>query len=217
MQFAFNFIHQKDFKEEDFIISYCNLEAYKSIKNCFNWPDKRLLLLGAEGSGKSHLAKIFASQLNASYLSLKDQEIEESTAWIMEDIDKLENEERLFHVINYAKENAITLLLTASTLPRFHLKDLQSRINATLKIVIKRPDDELLQALLLRHFMDRQLVVSQEVMDYIFTRSERSFEYIRRLVGNIDRLSLEEKRNVTVPLVRKVLEKYMPENLEDED
>ncbi len=216
MQYTLQFIYEKEFTEENFIISYCNLEAYKTIKNSDIWPEHRMLILGPEGSGKSHLAKIFARE-GGGFIEADNDEVNlEALSWIIEDIDQLNSEENLFHKINLAKENSINLLLTASYLPRYHLKDLQSRINATSKIIIKKPDDELLKALLIKHFSDRQLFASKEVMDYIFSRTERSFEYIKRLVENIDRLSLEQKREITVPLVKKVLENHMPENLADE-
>lgn len=217
MQFTFKFIHKKEFTEENFIISYCNLEAYKAIKSFQTWPEYRMLILGSEGGGKSHLAKIFAKEAGGEFISYDDEELNlKAKAWILEDIEQFGDENQLFHKINLAKEHSIRLLITAEFLPRYNLKDLQSRINATAKVIIKRPDDGLLRALLMRHFSDRQLVVSSDVMEYIFTRTERSFEYIKRLVENIDKLSLEQKREITVPLVGKVLEKYMPENLADE-
>lgn len=217
MQLAFKFFHTKEFTEENFIISYCNLEAYKTIKNIEIWPERRMLIIGSEGSGKSHLTKIFAKESGAKLIDYNDEEPDlKASAWILEDIEQFEDENQLFHKINLAKEHSIGLLITAKLLPRYALKDLQSRINATAKVIIKRPDDGLLKALLIRHFSDRQLTVSSEVMEYIFTRTERSFEYIKRLVENIDKLSLEQKREITAPLVKKVLEKYMPENLADE-
>ncbi|MBA8666666.1 hypothetical protein H1Q59_02005 [Holosporaceae bacterium 'Namur'] len=217
MQFTFKFIHKKEFTEENFIISYCNLEAYKAIKSFQTWPEYRMLILGPEGSGKSHLAKIFAKEAGGEFISYDDGELNlKAKAWILEDIEQFGDENQLFHKINLAKEHSISLLITAEFLPRYNLKDLQSRINATATVIIKRPDDGLLRALLMRHFSDRQLVVSSDVMEYIFTRTERSFEYIKRLVENIDKLSLEQKREITAPLVKKVLEKYMPENLADE-
>jgi len=113
-------------------------------------------------------------------------------------------------------EQSITLLLTASCMPQFSLRDLQSRINASNKVLIKKPDDQLLKSLLLKHFYERQLIVSKDVLDYIFTRAERSFAYIELLVTKIDELSLEEKRNITLPLVKKVIEIYLPDNVPDE-
>lgn len=217
MQFTFQFFHEKEFTEENFLISYCNLEAYKTIKNHNLWPDNRILILGPEGGGKSHLAKIFAKETNGLFINLENEEYDlQANAWILEDIDYIVDEKQLFHIINVTKEYGIKLLLTATTLPRYSLKDLQSRIIATTKVIIKKPDDELLRTLLVRHFLDRQLTVAQEVMEYIFTRTERNFEYIKRLVENIDKLSLVQKREITTPLVRKVLERYMPENLADE-
>jgi chromosomal replication initiation ATPase DnaA len=217
MQYTLQFIGDKKLKEEDFILSYSNIDAYQHIKNYEYWPESRLILLGPEGSGKSHLAKIFIDEIDANLVDV-NQEYEdlEASAWVIEDIENIVNETMLFHKINFAKEHSIKLLMTAETLPKYTLKDLQSRINASSKVIIKKPNDEILRALLFKHFAERQLKIHQEVIDYIFSRTERSFAYIERLVINIDKLSLEEKRNITVPLVKRVLEEYMPRNSIDE-
>ncbi len=86
------------------------------------------------------------------------------------------------------------------------MKDLASRLNAAPQAGIGAPDDALIAAVLVKQFADRQLKVDAEVISFMLTRMERSFEAARVMVAAIDALALEQRRNITVPLVRQVLE-----------
>ncbi|RZI47768.1 hypothetical protein EDM53_00015 [Rickettsiales endosymbiont of Peranema trichophorum] len=211
-QRTFDFVNEQNTTRDSFIVTCCNLEAYRHVTNYGTWPNNRTLIIGPEKSGKSHLAKIFADNTAAEYIDLSALDmtaLSDAPAWILEDIDKTKEQEKLFYAINIAVEQSIVLLLTATCIPSFSLKDLQSRINASNKVLIKSPDDDMLKALLLKHFRDQQLLISDDVLDYIFTRTERSFGYISSLVQALDKYSLSEKRNITVPLVRDVVNTYL--------
>ena len=137
-QSIFDFPPLEEFYEEDFIISYSNLEAYNAINHSENWADKRLLLVGEAGSGKSHIARIFSHKANAVFINLPlDLTAMHKGNLILEDIHNIADQDSLFHIINFCKNNQTNLLLTASELPEFSLADLQSRINATAKVFIK--------------------------------------------------------------------------------
>jgi chromosomal replication initiation ATPase DnaA len=197
----------QDYQPGDYIVSLCNVDAYKVIKGDVDWPNNQLLLIGEEGSGKSHLASIWQEKTGA--IILKDcenfQKYQDNSSFILEDIEMLKNEEYLFHLINFCRNNSFRLLLTSSTLPEFTLTDLRSRINSIQKVLIKNPDDEIIKILFLKHFTDRQLKVASEVIDFMVLRTDRSFKSIKLLVSAIDKLSLKEKRNITIPMVKKVM------------
>jgi len=208
LQKTFNFNQDNEYSSQDYIVSYCNLEAYRAIKNYDKWPLNRLLIIGEEGSGKTHLCSIWQSDTNAIVLNEEDIISQLSTntfAFIFENIEKVKDQEILFHVINFCTNNNRKLLLTCNFLPHFSLIDLKSRLNATYKILIKNPEDDFLKVILLKNFSDKQLKVGSEVIDYILIRAERSFSFIKKFVEAVDKLSLEYKRNITVPLVREVL------------
>jgi chromosomal replication initiation ATPase DnaA len=218
-QLSLNLFLEQDYNQDDYIISSCNYEAHKAIYNPQFWVNNRILILGKHGSGKTHLCNIFAkNQPNSAFVDLEKTSLEiffkAENAIIAENIEEV-CEEALFHLINHADEQKQFLLMTASTYPRFSLRDLQSRINATQKFLIKTPDDELLQAILLKHFTDKQLKVSREVLNYLFARSIRDFHFIQELVKAIDLTSLQEKRNVTLPLVKEVLQQEKLRNMFD--
>ena len=98
------------------------------------------------------------------------------------------------------------LLITGQSIPKFTIKDLASRIAASNTLFINKPDDFMIKALLTKHFSEKQLDVDSEIIEYICSRVERSFEGVYRLVNKIDNISLREKRNITIPFIKNVLQ-----------
>jgi chromosomal replication initiation ATPase DnaA len=205
-QSIFDFPPLEEFYEEDFIISYSNLEAYNAINHSENWADKRLLLVGEAGSGKSHIARIFSHKANAVFINLPlDLTAMHKGNLILEDIHSIADQDSLFHIINFCKNNQTNLLLTASELPEFSLADLQSRINATAKVFIKPPDEILFRAILHKQFFQRQINLDKEILDYLSVRLTRGYTAIKEFVAMVDQYSLVSKRRITIPLIKKVL------------
>jgi chromosomal replication initiation ATPase DnaA len=64
----------------------------------------------------------------------------------------------------------------------------------------------MIEAVLVKLFADRQLAVAPEVIAYLVRHMDRSFAALRSLVARADALALAEKRPVTVPLVKSLLE-----------
>lgn len=208
-QAAFSFTHRPDYREADFIISSANEIAYKALKS-WPWNSPFMYIYGAESSGKTHLSLIWKNLTGAQYLNdfSSDKLDNLGNAWFLEDCENIEDEEGLFHFINHIKNTKKYLLITsrvaANMLP-FTLPDLKSRIAAMPSFKIEDPDDELLVALLHKHFSDRQLLVSEEVVDYIKHRIKRSYEAIESVVENLDNISIERKSRITIPLVKQIL------------
>ncbi|MBY0431678.1 MAG: DNA replication protein, partial [Rhodospirillales bacterium] len=179
-----------------------------------DWPGPALVLHGPEGCGKTHLAHVFAARtgaviIRATDLGLSDPPVLlENAAVVVEDADTGVDERALFHLYNAAKEAGRKLLITAQTAPSrwgLRLPDLRSRLSAAQQTAILPPDDTLMTALLVKLFTDRQLRVGPEVISYLMGRMERSFHAARQVVAAADALALAERRQVTVPLLRKVL------------
>ena len=217
-QLVFKFPFKTKYYEQDYYVSSNNFSAYKLIEGWPNWPDKWVNIYGPSGCGKTHLSEVFRDRANAQSIThreLSDYIIrdpgESFGAWILEDADNylsLHSPTPLFHLFNQVKEGGGALLISARSAPArwpISLNDLRSRINASQSVSILPPDDELLAAVLLKHFSDRQLRVSADVVIYAVKRIERSFRAIRKLVESLDHLSLTTRREITVPLVRKVL------------
>ncbi|MDF3047515.1 MAG: chromosomal replication initiator proteinDnaA like protein [Candidatus Midichloriaceae bacterium] len=201
-------INDANLGEDDFVVSLCNIEAYNALTKQSIWPDNRLLILGEEGAGKTHLAQIWAKKTKAMCFQEPFEQLyhSASSAIIAEDIENL-SERELFHLINYCTQERKSLLMTAKVLPNFKLRDLKSRINATAKILIRAPDDELVEILMHKYFSLHQVKVDQEVFEFITRRVDRSFAAITQLTAALNEASLKEKRAITIPFVKEVLDR----------
>ena len=202
---------------DHFLVAPCNDDAVSWVDRWPDWPSPYLIIHGPTGCGKTHLAEVFRRRADAEALShaalAKNFPRDPGKAtggWIVEDADSYLDggePEPLFHLFNQVREGRGHLLLSGRTAPSqwcIDLADLRSRINAAPAVTIDSPDDELLAAVLVKHFADRQLRVGTDVVDYAVKRMERSFDAVRDLVERLDRQSLRARREITVPLVRQV-------------
>lgn len=203
------FAFKQSYNLYDFIVAYCNFEAYLAVTKSKGWSNNRLIILGEKGSGKSHLAHIWQKRNNAIYITsdIDIYQIEQGyrLPLIIDNVEDFKDEHLLFHIINIATEYSIPLLMTAGTYFKYQLPDLRSRLNATNKILIKTPDCEIISMLLIKLFNDRQLYLNKEIAEYISVRIKRSFSYISILVEHIDKISLERKKSITIPFVKTIM------------
>lgn len=179
--------------QKDFFVSEANRDAVAFLDGWSTWPIPAALLIGPTGSGKSHLAAIFARRANAR---------------LWDDADRTPSEEALFHAWNAAMDERRPLLMTARTDPRdwnLQLADLRSRLAATPRVMIRSPDDALLAAVFHKLWRDRGVVAEPELAAYVLSRIERSFESLQRAVDLIDRAALAAKRAPSIPLAREAL------------
>ncbi len=208
--------HRTALGRDDFLVSPANADAVAWLDLWPKWPGAGLVIYGPEGCGKSHLTCVWQEMTgaqrfdadNVGELSLQASDIE-SNAVILENLDQGIDENGLLHFYNFVVERRGHLLLTARTPPKewpMDLPDLRSRISALPAVAVLPPDDELLTGILIKLFADRQLTVAKEVVLYIVPRMERSFIAAHDLVTRLDSLALSERRRITVPLVRRILE-----------
>lgn len=194
MQRILPFELSPSYRREDFIVSNCNKQAFDWI-NCWpNWPHHALMLHGPSASGKTHLAAIF-------------QEKQPGNCKVIELVTPLD-EQALLHFYNSIKENGQYLLIT-SNLPlselQIQLPDLKSRLKSIMQVAIGQPDDMLLRAVMIKGFLDRQITVEKDVLEYLMARIERSFQSVQRILQKIDQLAFQHKRPITIPLVREIV------------
>ena len=78
-------------------------------------------------------------------------------------------------------------------------------MNIVPSVAINEPDDEMLSALILKLLTDRQIMVAPEIIGYIISNMQRSFAYARKLVAEIDSISLARKRAVSIAIVKEAL------------
>lgn len=196
---------------EDFLIGASNEAAYGLVEAWPEWPDALLRLVGPAGSGKSHLAAIWAERAHAWTVTGAEITAERvphlvsAGALVIEDADRgLGDEAALFHLTNLVRARGGWLVLTARSGPEqwgIATPDLLSRLRLAPEARIEAADDALLRAVLVKHFIDRQLVVDVGVVEALALRMERSFAGAQSVVERLDRHSLERGRRVTRAMV----------------
>ena len=202
------------FGREDFVESTCNCAALAAVESWPDWEGNSLAILGPTGSGKTHLAHIFAARSNARFIDPAKPFPDLSSSFsgralVLEVPDDWTMDETgLFHMLNQARETGKSLLLTARTWPYtwgMALPDLRSRIYAIPTIELFEPDDALLNAVLVKLFADRQLIPDPSVVSFVSRRIERSISAAIDIVDALDREAMSTKRAVTRPMAARLL------------
>ena len=195
---------------ENFYVSEANIDAYNFIINKNNLINYSILY-GPSKSGKTHLGVIWKEMNNAVvYYNENFNDFIQSNKNIFIDnfLEDL-NEENLFHLINHCFNNELKILLCTDKLISnyiFELKDLSSRLKSFNFIEIKKPDDELIVNLIYKLLYDKQIIIhNSEIFSYLLKRINRTYKDIYLLVDKIDKLSLEKKRELTVPLIKELI------------
>lgn len=203
---------------EDFYVAEANSVAVSQIETWRDWPGRKLVLSGPEGSGKSHLAHVWAADSGALIVdatSLREEDVPRLVLRpvCVEDVPKIagnnEAERVLLHLHNLALAEGQTLLLTADRPPSawgLSLPDLASRMNGTPMASLTDPDDLLLGAVLLKLFADRQIVPAPDAVTYLVRHMHRSFAMARRIVDALDEAALAQPKGINRPLAIKVLQ-----------
>lgn len=213
-QLAFEFTPAPRFGDDDFLLAASNEAAWRLVAAWPRWPDPALALVGAPGSGKSHLAAIWARRSQAVMAPpesiAQDSDLGEfyGRNILVEGADRVADEPGLFHLFNLVQESRASMLLTAETPPDrwgVNLPDLRSRLRRAPVATIEQPGDDLVRAVLVKLFDDRQLAVDVSVIDYIALRIDRSLDAARAVVAALDAEALSQGRRVGRGLAAEVL------------
>ncbi|MCB1388808.1 MAG: chromosomal replication initiator DnaA [Rhodobacteraceae bacterium] len=203
---------------EDFLEAPSNALALAALDDPRGLPGGLAVLVGPEGSGKTHLARVWAAATSARWQpagTLREDLPDllapgAPLAVAIDDADALagtSGEEALFHLVNHLRGRGM-LLLTARLPVRdwgIRLPDLLSRLSAAAHPGLAEPDEALLAAVLVKLFADRQVQVDPGLIDFLLPRMERSLAAARSLVQRLDRRALQLKRPITARLAGEVL------------
>ena len=214
-QLAFALPHAESLTRDNFLEGPANEAGLALIESWPDWPNRAMLLAGEEGSGKSHLAAIWAEQSGARSTSahtLTPANVPAALATgalVVEDLKPSGFDERaLFHLMNLAREDGAFVLFTSRTAPSafdIELRDLRSRLRAVPVVSLSPPDDHLFRALIVKFCADRQLTVDETVVSYLANRIERSYAAARQAVELLDTEALRLGRPVTRALAAELL------------
>jgi chromosomal replication initiation ATPase DnaA len=202
-QLALALDHAESYAREDFLSGPCNESALALIDSWPDWPARAIALVGPEGSGKTHLATIWAAAAGArvtSARSLIEADLPGALATgalVVEDAGAAGDGRTLFHLINLVREEGAFLLFTARTVPSMWpvtIPDVVSRLRALPVVTLQAPDDAVLHGLIVKLASDRQLTLDDSVVRYLSTHIERSFAAARAAVIALDKEALRQGR-----------------------
>ena len=213
-QLLLDFDYKTNFNEHDFYLSKSNSNAFNLINRWPDWDKKILNISGEKFSGKSHLANIF--KLKSKAFLIKGNEIDNSIfksiklheSIIVDDFEECNQEEILYSIFNLIDQDSKYLLIN-SLKPineiKYRLPDLTSRSKNCIYAVIENPDDELLFAIILKNFSDRQIKIEKKIINFIISRIDRSYRKIDEFIYKIDDLSLKKKKPINLKTIKEIL------------
>ena len=213
-QLLFNFNYSQNFNYDDFFVSKSNYFAFQLIEKWPKWEKNILNISGEKFSGKSHLANIFCNKNKSIKITeeqLNDEILKKLKLYeniVLDNFDNLTEERLLYSLFNLVDHDSKYLLINSIT-PinemNFELNDLKSRSKNCLFAKIDKPDDELMFALILKNFSDRQIEIDKKFIDFIIKRIDRSYGKISDFIYKIDELSLINKKPIDFKTIKEIL------------
>tara|TARA_B100002052_G_scaffold289084_1_gene306026 strand:- start:363 stop:1019 length:657 start_codon:yes stop_codon:yes gene_type:complete len=206
--------HKKSFNEHDYYVSKSNFFAYSIIEKWPKWEKKIFNIYGEKFSGKTHLANIFKSKTNALFIKanefnndiFKKAKLFENI--IIDNFDEKYDEKLIYSIFNLIEQDNKYMLIN-SVIPiseiNFKLPDMISRSKNCLSAKIENPDDDLIFAIILKNFSDRQIKVEKRIIEFIINRIDRSYSKIYEFIYKIDELSLKKKKPINLKTIKEIL------------
>lgn len=223
-QLTFEFAHNgHKYNDDDLVISSSNLAAHRLIALWPHWSVPIAAIIGEKGSGKTHFASVWKK--NSKAHSFSPNKLFDASLAIVDGVNVLVEdltpsnfkEHELFHLLNSVNQARssnpnVSLLITSQTrlsLWSLKLPDLASRLKTIIEIYIEQPDDMLLRAVLCKLFSDKQIIIDNNVLNYIISRMERSLNFAIKLVNNCDKEALKKHSKVNKQIVNIALDNLL--------
>ena len=206
-QKSFNYkFNDIDDNELNFFVNKTNFYSFNAL---INNDTKFSFLYGPKKSGKSHLSKIWLKKNNGIEYNNNHETPLNLHNNILIDNLVIYDQVKIFHIVNNCILNNFKILITSHikiNSINFAFNDLSSRLKTFSNLEINQPDDEMLLTILTKLLVDKQFIIkSDEIFEYILRRVDRSYQGINEIVKKLDILSLEKKRQLTIPLIKEIL------------
>ena len=213
-QLLLEFDLKQNYKSEDFYVNKSNFFAFSIIEKWPKWEKNILNIYGEKHCGKTHLSNIFKKKYKALKIqaneftneSLKEFKLFENL--ILDDFDVNIDERLMYTLFNIADQDNKFILIN-SLFPiselNFKLADFVSRTKNCIFAKIENPDDELMFAILLKNFSDRQINVDKKLIDFIIKHIDRSYGKIYEFVYKLDEISLKKKKSIDFKIIKEAL------------
>jgi len=213
-QLLLNFKYKQNFNYNDFYVSKSNYYAFKLIEKWPIWEKNILNIFGEKFCGKTHLSNIFLNKNKG--IKVKEEEIDNDVFKkfklfeniIIDDYNNKCDEKLMYSIFNLVDQDNKYLIIN-SQIPineiNYELNDLKSRSKNCLFAKIDNPDDELMFAIILKSFSDRQIQIDKKLIDYIIKRIDRSYGKIEEFIYKVDELSLKKKKPIDFKIIKEIL------------
>jgi chromosomal replication initiation ATPase DnaA len=214
-QYTLPLIQQPDFTSYSYFVSESNLPAYHLVELWPNWPFKCYVVCGPAGYGKTHLGHILNDLTDGIFIKAANittevlETIQPNQSYIVDDVHLIPQPQLLFHFYNLTVEKGCSVVYLSDVPPSqrdMGLPDLNSRLRSLSVIELPPPDDNLCRAIIKKVFLDLQINVADEVVEYMLAHMSRSLTDIHRTIGVLNQKSMELKRNITIPFIKSVLD-----------
>jgi len=213
-QLLLNFKHKQNFNYSDFYVSKSNYYAFQLIEKWPKWEKNILNIYGEKHSGKTHLANIFLNKNRGIKVNEKEINNELFKKFklfeniIIDNYDNKCDEKIMYSIFNLVDQDNKYLIINSIN-PineiNFKLNDLKSRSKNCLFAQIDYPDDELMFAIILKSFSDRQIQIDKKLIDFIIKRIDRSYGKIADFIYKVDELSLKQKKAININIIKEIL------------
>ena len=214
-----NFLDTPNRKLLQYLLEMLSMHAAGSAEQ---WS--ALYIWGERSAGKSHLLSALAERVRqvGGRVARVETELDELNAnefghragiYLLDDVELLlgdaAGERALLTMLESLRQSNVMLVVTGgrsvATL-NMALPDLASRLQAFQQFQLLALDDEEKREVLRQRANQRGIVLSEEVLNWLFTHTGRELGMLLELLERIDTFSLEHKRKVTIPLIRSILE-----------
>ena len=211
-----NYIEMKDMQSCSFFE-----EIHERVNNFLSSDELSLVFFGKEDLAKSFfffaLHNLLSKKFNCLYHSSKEKndflflENTKTEIIFLDSYNNLfgfeEGEKKLFDLFNLSKEQKIKLIFNNSIKKsqKIDLKDLESRLSSSLQLNFPDLSDEDKKIIVLNFMKKRGLILNNRSIDFIINRYSRSLNDLIELSYKLDKISLIEKKNITIPLIKKFI------------
>ena len=215
---------------DNFYISPKNSFNQKAMQHLKELLDKKgekiIYFYGPPGAGKTHLLQaacvdVMKHHESAIYVSLKKrseyheemlQNLESLSLICIDDLESIAGddkwEEALFHLYNAIFTTGARLILAGTALPNklnLNLDDLVSRLAWSLNLKIEPLVDQEAWAVLENQAQEIGLKFAPKVKSFLLQHSKRDIQSLSAWVKLLKKISMETRRPVTVPLIKKLM------------
>ena len=213
-QLLLNFKQNQNFNYNDFYVSKSNYYAFQLIEKWPKWEKNILNICGEKYSGKTHLSNIFLNKNGG--IKVEEKEINNEIFKkfklyeniIIDNYDNKVDEKLIYSIFNLAdQDNKYLIINSINPINKidFKLNDLKSRSKNCLFAQIENPDDELMFAIILKSFSDRQIQIDKKLIDFIIKRIDRSYGKIADFIYKVDELSLKKRKAIDLKTIKEIL------------